>query len=60
MDRSAIILAGDSSTRFNIDKSLLELNDKTLLNHIINSVKRVVDEVIVVTNAKERSEVYKN
>jgi len=60
LDRSAIILAGDSSTRFNIDKSLLELNDKTLLNHIINSVKRVVDEVIVVTNAKERSEVYKN
>ncbi len=58
MDRSAVILAGGAATRFNGDKGTVELNGKILLNHVIDAVKELVGEVIVVTNSKERSEAY--
>jgi molybdopterin-guanine dinucleotide biosynthesis protein A len=56
--RSAIILAGGSSTRFNTDKGVLELNGKPLLNHVIDAVKELVEEVIVVTNTQARADAY--
>jgi len=58
MDRSAIILAGGSSTRFSCDKGILELNGKPLLNHVVDAVKGLVEEVIVVTSSQDRAEVY--
>lgn len=58
MDRSAIILAGGSSTRFNSDKGVLELNGKPLLNHVVDAVKGLVEEVIVVTNSQDRADAY--
>lgn len=58
MNRSAIILAGGSSTRFNTDKGVLELDGKTLLNHVIDAVEGLVEEIIVVTNTKARANVY--
>ncbi|MGE5575157.1 MAG: molybdenum cofactor guanylyltransferase [Ignavibacteria bacterium] len=58
MNRSAIILAGGSSTRFNTDKGVLELDGKTLLNHVIDAVEGLVEEIIVVTNTQARANVY--
>jgi molybdopterin-guanine dinucleotide biosynthesis protein A len=58
LSKSAIILAGGSSTRFNEDKGVLQLDGKSLLNHVVDSVKFVVDEVIVVTRSKERVRAY--
>ena len=59
MDRSAVILAGGSATRFNSgDKGLFELDGKPLLNHVVDSVKGLVGEVIVVTNTQERADAY--
>ena len=58
MDKSAIILAGGSSTRFNTDKGVLELDGKPLLNHVIDAVESLVDEIIVVTNTKARADAY--
>jgi molybdopterin-guanine dinucleotide biosynthesis protein A len=59
MDRSAVILAGGSATRFNSgDKGLFELDGKPLLNHVVDAVKGLVQEVIVVTNAQERADAY--
>lgn len=53
MDRSAIILACGSSSRFNIDKGLLELDGKLLISHMVDAVKDLVKEVIVVTSSQE-------
>ncbi len=58
MDKSAIILAGGSSTRFNTDKGVLELDGKPLLNHVIDAVESLVNEIIVVTNTKARADAY--
>ncbi|MCL2359188.1 MAG: molybdenum cofactor guanylyltransferase [Nitrososphaerota archaeon] len=59
MDRSAVILAGGSATRFNNgDKGLFELNGKPLLSHVVDAVKGLVEEVIIVTNTQKRADVY--
>jgi molybdenum cofactor guanylyltransferase len=58
LERSAIILCGNSSDKFGKDKALLELNNKPLLNHVIDAVKNLVEEVIVVTTDKEQKELY--
>jgi molybdenum cofactor guanylyltransferase len=59
MDRSAIILAGGSATRFNSgDKGLFDLGGKPLLNHVVDAVKGLVDEVVIVTNTQERADGY--
>ena len=58
LDRSAIILAGGSSTRFSCDKGILELNGKPLLNYVVDAVKGLVEEVIVVTSSQDRADVY--
>ena len=58
MDKSAIILAGGSSHGFDGDKGVLELHGKPLINHMIDAVKDLVDEIIVVTNSQERADTY--
>jgi len=58
MDRSAIILGGGSSSRFGEDKGILELNNKPLLNHTLDAIKDIVDEMIIITSSKERADAY--
>jgi molybdopterin-guanine dinucleotide biosynthesis protein A len=58
MERTVILLAGGLSKRFGQDKALLELNGKPLVCHVLDAVKKLVDEVIVVTNSNERIENY--
>ncbi len=54
VDRSAIVLAGGFSSRFGQDKGVLELAHKPLINHVVDAISPVVNEVIVVTSSKER------
>jgi len=54
LDRSAIVLAGGFSSRFGQDKGVLELANKPLIKHVVDAVKPIVDEVIVVANSQER------
>ncbi len=58
LNRSAIILAGGSSTRFNTDKGVLKLDGKPLLQYVVDAVKGLVEEVIVVTNTQARADTY--
>lgn len=58
MDRSAIILGGGPSSRFGEDKGVLKLDNKPLLNRVVDAVKGIVSEVIVVTSSKERANLY--
>ena len=59
MERSAIVLAGGFSSRFGQDKGVLELSGKPLIKHVLDAVKPVVNEIVVVTNSQQRSEVYR-
>ena len=58
MDRSAIILAGGSDSSLNDDIGVVKLEGKPLLNYVVNAVKGLVDEIVIVTSTQERADVY--
>ena len=58
MDRSAIILATSSEGNFSEDKPFSKLDNKPLLNRVVDAVKGIVGEVLVVTASKEQAEAY--
>lgn len=58
MERSAIILAIDSSSKFEKDKGLLQIDNKPLLNHVVDAVKGIANEIIIVTSSKKRTNLY--
>ena len=55
---AAIILANELSKELPEDKGTTLLGDKPLIRHVFNSVKSIVDEVIIVANTWERAEKY--
>jgi molybdopterin-guanine dinucleotide biosynthesis protein A len=59
LDRTAIILAGGSSAKFIGDRGLLNLHGKPLINHAVDAMKCLVDEIVVVTSSKERADLYR-
>lgn len=58
MDRSAIILVAGFQGTFSGDKGLLKLDNKHLLNRVVDAVKGIVDEVIIVTDSKKKADAY--
>jgi len=48
------VLAGGSSSRFGEDKGVVKLAGKPLIVHVVDAVRRIVDETIVVTSSAER------
>jgi len=47
---TAIILAGGQSSRMGTNKALLKLNGKTVIEGIAQSLEKVADEILIVTN----------
>jgi molybdopterin-guanine dinucleotide biosynthesis protein A len=58
LDGAAIILAGGSSTRLGQDKGLLLLANKPLIRHVLDTVKGVVTEAIVVVSSQIQARSY--
>jgi molybdopterin-guanine dinucleotide biosynthesis protein A len=56
--KSAIVLAGGISSRFGLDKGILRLDNKPLIEYVVRAIAPIVDETIVVTNSSERAELY--
>ena len=52
MERSAVILAGGSSSRFGREKALVRLAGKPLICHVFEKVADIVNEVIVVASSE--------
>tara|TARA_B100001029_G_scaffold152753_1_gene135976 strand:- start:1553 stop:2170 length:618 start_codon:yes stop_codon:yes gene_type:complete len=48
----ATILAGGKSSRFGADKSFVKLGGRSLLDHTIQKIKRVFNEILIVSNGK--------
>ncbi len=46
--RSAIILAGGKSTRINTNKPMAQIGNKKMIEHVLENVSGIVDEVLVV------------
>lgn len=58
MDRSVILLAGGSSSKSGQDVGILEFANKPLIKHVVNAVKTVADEIIIVIDSQERADKY--
>lgn len=50
---TAIILAGGKSTRMGQDKGLMLFDGKPMIEHIINTVNPIVNNIIIITNNKK-------
>ena len=46
---SGILLAGGKSTRMMSDKGLIALNDKPLIKHIIETVKIITENIVIIS-----------
>ncbi len=57
-DKSAIILAGGSSSGFEADKGTLDLAGKPLVRHVFDAVEGIVDETVIVTDSQQRADAY--
>ena len=58
LEKSAIILAGGSSTRLGQDKGLLLLSTKSLVTYVLDKVDKIVDEKIVVVSDTAQAKNY--
>ena len=50
MKIGAIILAGGKSSRMGTDKGLLSLNGKSMVAHVIDTLKQITDDIIIISN----------
>jgi signal transduction histidine kinase/molybdopterin-guanine dinucleotide biosynthesis protein A len=50
----AAILAGGKSSRMGTNKALLQLNGKSVIEHVAAAVRKVADEVMLITNTPEK------
>lgn len=51
---SCAVLAGGTSSRFGMDKALLQLGDQTLIQRVVGRLGRISDDVLIVGNKLER------
>jgi len=58
LKKSAIILAGGFSKRLGQDKALIELAGRPLVLHVLDRVRGVVDEVMVVVSSDDQRTVF--
>ena len=53
MERTAIILAGGNSSRMGEDKGLMIIQGKPMIQHVIDVLQGVVEDIIIVSNNSE-------
>jgi molybdenum cofactor guanylyltransferase len=53
---TGIILAGGKSSRMGLDKGFLSINGSTFITHIIEAIKPLVNDIIIVSNNKDYDE----
>jgi molybdopterin-guanine dinucleotide biosynthesis protein A len=61
MQKTVLILAGGKSQRFqSLDKCFITLNNKPLIQHAIDNLSTVVDEIIVAARDEQQEEQIRN
>jgi molybdopterin-guanine dinucleotide biosynthesis protein A len=56
--RTGIILAGGESKRIGTDKGLLDLDGKPLISYVVENLRSIVDEIIVVVGSEAKKPFY--
>ncbi|MFD3155797.1 molybdenum cofactor guanylyltransferase [Haloimpatiens sp. FM7330] len=51
--KTAVILAGGKSSRMGFDKQILKIGNKTVMESVIEKLKKEFEEIIIVTNKPE-------
>lgn len=59
MEKSAIILAGGSSTRLGQDKGLVQLGGRPLVRHVLDKARGLVDETLIVVSSQNQTDTYR-
>ncbi len=59
MEKSAIILAGGSSSRLGQDKGLVELGGRPLIRHVLDKARSLVDETLIVVSSQNQTDTYR-
>lgn len=54
MKYSAVVLSGGVSNRFKRNKSLTNLLDKPMITYVVDSVKSLVDEILITTDTEDK------
>ncbi len=54
MNASAVILAGGKSSRMGFDKSLLQLGEKSMIEHISDRIRPMFKETLIVSNQNNK------
>ena len=57
--RSCIILCGGLSKRMGLDKGSMKIQNKPMINHILEALNGQIDEVVIVLNDDNRIKKYK-
>lgn len=52
MELYAVILSGGKSSRMGTDKSFLKINDEPVIERIIDELKKITENLIIITNDK--------
>ena len=52
-DITGVILAGGKSSRMGVNKSFLKLGNQTIIERIVDLMKSIFSEVIIITNTPD-------
>lgn len=50
---TAVVLSGGASTRMGVNKSLLKIGESTIIEIIVDKLKRIFNQVVIITNHEE-------
>jgi molybdopterin-guanine dinucleotide biosynthesis protein A len=59
LEKSAIILAGGSSSRLGQDKGLVQLGGRPLVEHVLDKARRLVDQTLIVVSSQNQTDTYR-
>lgn len=54
MKVSGIVLAGGHSSRMGRDKTLMSVNEETLIERTVKELSQAVDEIIIASNQRDK------
>ncbi|MCB0477840.1 MAG: molybdenum cofactor guanylyltransferase [Crocinitomicaceae bacterium] len=53
MKTTGVVLAGGESSRMGTDKGLVQIDGKTMVEHVLETLKQVTEEVVIISNNKD-------